>query len=605
MDVLKKYLLISITVLVISVCTAILLGRRKKQSDRILTPFNALTFGTLLACFLLFVPLYFAYFSEPGGNLLEILLMSVHNTIRLFVVDSDFDFIRDSVASNRTDPVTAKVFSTYATILFILAPLLTYGFILSLFKNASFALRMIFDQLNPVYVFSCLNKRSLTLARSKRKKEQRAVIIFTGVPEECDEDMTGLKEMADGIGAYCFSKDVAKISLWRLRRVGRVGFYIMDADDTDTIRKATDVTYKYGSWEKTSMLVFVDSDICSLALSNLISPIGDDGKPADDNIKMNISSVNSLWSFIYGQFDKSGLKLFENAKKLPGRKESLISAVIVGCGTYGSAMLRTLAWYCQMDRYILSVNVIDSHPNAERRFAAQCPELMDSKYNGTEDRGLPRYTIRFFPGVDLMSAELDDILKTLGSTTYAFVDAGSDQDNVELAQRIRKAFERMNIHPDIQAVVEDPLVNRSLDHIHNMRGQQFDIEMIGDTDSRYSTEATEDFELLKTALRAHCRWGEQKTFWAFNYNSRSSFAVSLYRKALNALDISGANLPMHKRSPEQIEALRRSEHIRWVAYMRSEGYVYAKKRNDLGKQHNLLVPYDELPDTTKDKYVLD
>ena len=36
------------------------------------------------------------------------------------------------------------------------------------------------------------------------------------------------------------------------------------------------------------------------------------------------------------------------------------------------------------------------------------------------------------------------------------------------------------------------------------------------------------------------------------------------------------------------------EHRRWNAYMRSEGFTYAEKRNNLAKTHNCLVTYDDL-----------
>ena len=51
---------------------------------------------------------------------------------------------------------------------------------------------------------------------------------------------------------------------------------------------------------------------------------------------------------------------------------------------------------------------------------------------------------------------------------------------------------------------------------------------------------------------------------------------------------------------------RESEHRRWNAYMRTEGYCYSgstdpASRNDLGKLHNCLVPFDELSEKEKAK----
>jgi len=49
------------------------------------------------------------------------------------------------------------------------------------------------------------------------------------------------------------------------------------------------------------------------------------------------------------------------------------------------------------------------------------------------------------------------------------------------------------------------------------------------------------------------------------------------------------------RTEEELWNLRRLEHRRWNAYMRSEGYTYAPVRNDLAKVHHCLVPFDDLP----------
>lgn len=51
--------------------------------------------------------------------------------IRLFIVDGEFDFV---VSNLQTSP---EFISRAYTILFVLAPVLTFGFVLSFFRNAS------------------------------------------------------------------------------------------------------------------------------------------------------------------------------------------------------------------------------------------------------------------------------------------------------------------------------------------------------------------------------------------------------------------------------------------------------------------------------------
>ena len=56
-----------------------------------------------------------------------------------------------------------------------------------------------------------------------------------------------------------------------------------------------------------------------------------------------------------------------------------------------------------------------------------------------------------------------------------------------------------------------------------------------------------------------------------------------------------------KRTDEEKLAIGLIEHVRWNAYMRTEGYQYSggqnkSSRNDLGKVHHNLVPVTKLSD---------
>jgi hypothetical protein len=50
-----------------------------------------------------------------------------------------------------------------------------------------------------------------------------------------------------------------------------------------------------------------------------------------------------------------------------------------------------------------------------------------------------------------------------------------------------------------------------------------------------------------------------------------------------------------------IEQFARDEHARWVKNKTTDGWVYGKVRDDKAKVHPLLIGYDELPDSEKDK----
>ena len=52
--------------------------------------------------------------------------------------------------------------------------------------------------------------------------------------------------------------------------------------------------------------------------------------------------------------------------------------------------------------------------------------------------------------------------------------------------------------------------------------------------------------------------------------------------------------------------MKPSEHRRWLAYMRSEGFIYSglraeTSRNNLGKMHNDMVAFEHLDDSDIEK----
>ena len=114
-------------------------------------------------------------------------------------------------------------------------------------------------------------------------------------------------------------------------------------------------------------------------------------------------------------------------------------------------------------------------------------------------------------------------------------------------------------------------------------------------------------ELEQCALKRHMSYGGPVSdFWSYEYNYRSSTASAIHQKLRIQCGIPGADKPVGERTVEERDALALLEHKRWNAYMRSEGYRFSGSmdpatRNDLGKVHNFLVPFEALPEREKRK----
>ena len=129
------FLLISAVCLAGSVVLAVIMSKSGHSGGRLSDPSRILFIGVVLSSVFLFIPVYIHTFRSNDCGMFEAILISVHNTIRLFVVDGEFEFITSSL-----DAVPKIVFKGYTvlfSILFVLAPILTFGFVLSFFKNIS------------------------------------------------------------------------------------------------------------------------------------------------------------------------------------------------------------------------------------------------------------------------------------------------------------------------------------------------------------------------------------------------------------------------------------------------------------------------------------
>ena len=89
--------ILAAAVMVMAVIWAIGVKRMRYKRGRILNPFNILFAGVTLASLIMFIPIYSQAFTTHSYGLGETVLLAIHNTIRLFVVDGEFSIILDNI----------------------------------------------------------------------------------------------------------------------------------------------------------------------------------------------------------------------------------------------------------------------------------------------------------------------------------------------------------------------------------------------------------------------------------------------------------------------------------------------------------------------------
>ena len=607
--------LILSVIFVLAGITGALMSRTGK-AFRAFKPLYILFAAVFAACASIFYPIYLESFAGEFLGWAKAFLISLHSAIRLFIVDGEFDNVRNALS-----PEKGKLYIAYtfvAASLFVAAPVLTFSFVFSFLRRAGYYRRYLLGTKKDQYVFSELNEKSLALAEDLAGKDQDKLIIFTDVYQIDNEESFDLIARAEAIRAVCFRKDILEIDFTRHHKDGKkLYFFIMGGSRSENSTQALQLIKHYREMDCSRLFYFSDDENSDLLFSSV------------EKGKMKVKRVNMARVLIDRTLYESGEKLFTCA----GEKEDgvrRILAVVVGLGRHGSSMLRALSWFCQMDGYELEIDAFDADKQAEDRLRLMCPDLLSNQYNGKKVPGEAVYTILVHSGVNVETGQFADEIARLKEADYVIVALGDDERNLRTAVNLRTLFARMEAHPRIQTIVYNSDEKESLQKVRNFEASSYDIEFFGDLRSTYCEDVIINSELEEKALALHCSWfGDQKrqqlreeilaetkglpeaqiqkmveerverTFWDYEYNYRSSIAAAIHSSVCKKLGIHHQNLPNEQRSKQDQKRGAALEHVRWNAYMRSEGYVYSgnvgmKKADHMAKVHHNLVPGDAL-----------
>lgn len=573
---------------------AVLYGRGiifKNKKDRLLGSFHTIFAGVLIAVFVGLIPVFINILSGEPGIAPKLILFDAIQTLQVFTGDAGYDPILENISSSSTE--ISSIYSIYMSCLFFAAPVLTFGFLISIFKNVFTGLRYRLHFWGDVFVFSVLNEESLTLAQSIRENQPKAVLVFTDVDNDEEDATSELSDAANKLKAMMTNKDILTMDFHKHSSNSQITFFAIAEDESDNLIKGLKLLELYKHRKNTGLYVFSSGAEGELFLSN--APKGE----------IKLRRINSVRSLVYNFLYDEGTRIFENAVPAEDGTRQ-INALILGIGQHGTEFLKALTWYSQMDGYSLRIDAYDQDEMAEEAFTARCPELMEEKYNGGNIPGECRYSIRIHSGMDVRTKGFSDSISELKNLTLVFISLGNDIENINQAAKIRMLCERAGSKPIIKAVVTSIEAKEALTGVTNYRGQAYEIEAIGDIATMYSQKILMGTQLEKLALERHLKWGKEEEFWQYGYNYDSSMATAIHMKARIACGIPGADKTEDALTDQERDTLEELEHRRWNAYMRSEGYVYSgsrdkSSRNDLAKMHHDLVPFNQLSEEEKEK----
>lgn len=559
-----KFMISSLFSAALVICSAVYLikntGSNQKRNRRI-SPLNVFIAGVFAAIFVIFLPVYLVgYYSEENTVVISVLL-SLHNTMRVFILDGEFDTVRNAL-SGCSEGVKAW-FSLYSALLYVLAPALTAGFVLSMFKSAKAEARYRIFKNRPTFIFSKLNEKSIALAKSiyDNDKIKNPVIVFAEVYEKTREDHYEWVSDAKEIGAILMPKDIDDISIDNKK--GRLELFYISDDESENVTQAVKfvtghykkktkkvdgkrVAKKYNERKNTKVFVFAASEgnariIDSLDKGNHYEGIADERFEneafLDDSELFKVRRVDDIQLFAWDCIEKANI--FDKYVQIGDEK--VISALILGMGNYGMELLKTLVWYGQMKGYRLEINVVDKKhkdgSTAKSRFGHACPDII--KTNNKKVDGDSFYSIEFYENMDIFTDSWDEAVgydgdeselklraERLRRTTIAFVAFGDDDKNIQAAVELRTMFDRVNGTvalknqpidelPAIYSIVYDEKKTENIAgskdgtvrSLVTYNGQPYNIQFIGSLSSQYNYSSIYPEELEKEAFdKCHMQW---------------------------------------------------------------------------------------------------
>lgn len=556
------FLVLSVVVAVTSITEFFVRYFGKKTKDSFFKPFYGLLLGVFIAAVLLFIPVFYLHY-DFGDTIAFIrpFLLSVKTAFAIFFVNEDFELIKNS--AGQLMPGLNVFFSSYAAVLFVIAPVLTVGTVISFIKRFSDEFRFLISKKKKLYVLSDINKQSLYLAKSIRDRDKEenvkdSVIIFQKNIHKDDEEFT---KQVKKLGLIYKSKDVVEI----LNKYETVEFFVVGEDEDENVSRTIEIVngYNKNTPKNTEVSVYIFSAqgltgtiIDSLDKKNLVNDdwvkkinsktseelqqIITDNERQNFRGKFHVRRVDPTYLMIIKLLSE---QLFDTVFKDKKRRE--LSFMIIGLGEEGRRIAKTLLWMYQLRGYNTEINIFEKNEEAFKQFEYECPEFntiwhsYESLYNEKKEvkinhktvDGESSYLLNFYTGIDVFSNEFEKLIEkepdSFKKTQVIFVLTGDDDINIKASLKIREIFSDLNNindevfsdkadvdnHikdiPAIYSVVYDENKSKMLQkqNIKNHKGTSYNIHYIDNLSSQYSYDRIKEQQNYEdNAVIEHLQW---------------------------------------------------------------------------------------------------
>ncbi|MBQ8012892.1 MAG: hypothetical protein IJ257_00650 [Treponema sp.] len=577
-------------------------------------PLRVFGVGLALCDFIVLVPILHNI-GDCGEKVSESVSSSIMSMVQLITIDVGYDSLMKAASEAGILP--------FFTILCVFTPLVWGGVVLTLFESfSSWITYQIFSFFIPVYIFSDLNENSLMLAKSiKSQKKKKCLCIFCGISENISPE---LKEEAKENVFLLLKKNES--SCIKSPSNSQIYFEISEEQNENLTRSRNLIqsyTEKYGEANYSNIRIYLFSEQEEAPL--LLSSTDKKGIP--------VILVDR------DRFFANDLLFTHPLYEVLSESEKCVSVLFVGSGKLAQSILRTAVWCGQLGKtYLLKISVIDKNADfCEKSLRLECPEFFNGEYD-----------ISFY-NADVETDEFKYCLDAhCSDVNYICVCSESDELNIHTALYLRSYYFRKNFSsfskPFIALYVKDGAKNAIIPEftvltrekvqakkieVNSESAMNYNLYAFGGDNTLYSAYLL-DSPLEKLALNVHFGYElsfsdgkaseieARKVYYSNETNIRSNRANALhirYKLFLLGYDLKTdcseqeikENEKLSSELKSDIEknllALSQTEHDRWNAFMRSEGWgtVSLEQAKKIGKHkitraklHACLCSWEEL-----------
>ncbi len=581
-------LILSVGVLISSI--RLIHQRKTVQKNNIEKNIHHLFIVTFLTVYVLVFPVNRFLYS----GIFESAVMSGIYSLKVFTTGASFADFTKALAD--APEFLLRSYSVFGAFLFVLAPVIGVGFLLSFFKQTALKIRLYFGLYNNLYIFSGMSNEAVSLAKScvkndKRKKEH-PIVVFANTDEK--------KNVApNNIPAIVFKNEIVNLNCLKEKNNKNRFAFVLGSENSKDLSTVLELMKMHKTDGNLKIYYFDDTSKGDIVISSAIA----------DDVKPTIRRINVPQSLVYNYLYHNNI--FRNIYT-DNSGNKYLNIKIFGLGKHGEEILKAYLWAGQMNDIELNIDVYDVDKTSEEKFYAKCPEI--KIHNGKHVEGDAFFNLRFHSGFNVNLSDFDDIVSNDCPPSTIFIALGNDALNTDVAIKLRITCSRKikEFTPEIIAVIKDSneaeIINDYL--IKNEKGKPYQITAFADLSSTYSYEVIIGSELENAAIERHLLYvessdidikkAERIKLFKYEYFLKSSMSGAIRQKLRLDYGVKGSDKPLSERTEEEKDTLRRIEHNGWNNYMRCEGYIQGEK-NDFAKTHNCLVPFDKLSEEDKIK----